>query len=155
MSLSRKIFKIISDACVYFTAVQFLLLLAATGYGEMAPAEGGGVGKYLSLSSAALIFLACLIVSAMNPILRLDGYSLSVRLVLHFLGTFAAYAILFIVIPGAWTQLPVLLVRLGVFVILYLVIAFVVLIIRSIKKNRNTEELEYEAQFGEFFGKKK
>ncbi|MBQ8509042.1 MAG: DUF3021 family protein [Clostridia bacterium] len=150
MDKLKKLKKILSDACVYFTAAEFLVLFIATGYSEISPETGGTAGKFLSLQSAALILLACVLMSALNIIFRMD-LSTMLKVLFHFIGSMLAYSLVFIVIPGAWTDFGAIFVRLGVFVVLYLVIAFVVLVINSILNNKRTEDLEYESQFSEFF----
>ena len=57
MNLKKQIGKIISDACVYFTAAEFAVLFIAAGFAELDPSSGGGAGECLSLGSAALILL--------------------------------------------------------------------------------------------------
>ena len=72
MNLRKRIWKIISDACVYFTVAEFFVLFVATGFSELDPEAGGGVGKYLSLGAAALLFLGCFLLSLLNLTFRLD-----------------------------------------------------------------------------------
>ena len=154
MNAMKQIKKILSDACVYFTAAEFLILLIATGFSEIDPTSGGGVGKFLSLGSAALIFAACLIMSALNLVFRLD-FSTAVKVLIHFIGSLIAYSVVFIVIPGVWNNFGAIFVRLGVFAVIYAVIAGIAGIVASVKKNRKADDLEYESQFGEFFTTKK
>ena len=154
MNLKKQIGKIISDACVYFTAAEFAVLVIAAGFAELDPASGGGAGKFLSLGSAALILLACLIMSALNLVFRLE-LSGSIKVMLHFIGSLIAFGVVFIIIPGAWTDFGAIFVRLGVFIVVYAVIAAIAVIVNSVKKNRKADELEYESQFGEFFRGKK
>lgn len=152
MNIIKKIKKIISDACVYFTAAIFAVIGIATVFLKLAPEQGSMVDKFLGLGSAALIFLACLIMSALNLVWRLD-YSLAVRTLIHFIGAFVSYALIFIVIPGVYTNTAQVAVRSIVFVILYLLIAFVVFLAGSIKRNRRSDDMEYESQFGNFLDK--
>ena len=149
MNIIKTIRKIIGDACTYFTAAQFFLLLIVTGYREIAPQDGGTAALYLSLGSAALIFAACLIMSALNLVWRLD-YSVSLRILIHFIGSLIAFAVVFIIIPGVWNNIAQILVRSLVFTAVYLIIMFIVLIVNSILNNKRTETFEYESQFGEF-----
>ncbi len=142
----NKLKQALSNACIYFTAAQFLLLMLASAFSSIDPQSGGTVGMYLKLSSAALIFAACLIMAALNFVFELD-YSLSVRLLFHFLGSLAAYTVVFIIIPGAWQDFAAILVRLAVFAGLYLLIALLVLLVDSILKNRRTDSFEYDEQF--------
>mgnify|MGYP000885552112 CR=1 FL=1 len=91
--------------------------------------------------------------SVLNLTFKLD-LSFSLRLLIHFIGSLFAYGIVFIIIPGAWNDFSSIFVRLGVFAVIYFVIAFIAVIVRSVRNNRRAEELEYESQFGEFFGGK-
>ena len=154
MNVKKQLKKILSDACVYFTVAEFVLLLIATGYSEINPSSGGGVAMFLSLGSSALIFLACLIMSALNLVFRLD-LSTATKVMIHFIGSLIAYGVVFIIIPGAYNDFGAIFVRLGVFVVVYAVIAGIAGIIASVKNNKKADELEYESQFGEFFTKKK
>ncbi|MCI8388453.1 MAG: DUF3021 family protein [Clostridiales bacterium] len=154
MNIYKHIKKILSDACIYFTAAEFVLLLIATGFSEMSPEAGGEAAMFLSIGSTALIFVACLIMSSLNLIFKAE-LSSSLRLLIHFIGSLIAYSVVFIIIPGAWRDFTAIFVRLGVFVILYLIIALVAMIIKSIKAGRRADKLEYESQFGEFFSHKK
>lgn len=154
MNVKKQIKKILSDACVYFTVAEFVLLLIATGYSEINPSSGGGVAMFLSLGSSALIFLACLIMSALNLVFRLD-LSTATKVMIHFIGSLIAYGVVFIIIPGAYNDFGAIFVRLGVFVVIYAVIAGIAGIVASVKNNKKADELEYESQFGEFFTKKK
>ena len=152
MNIMKTLKQVLYSACLYFTAAEFLLLFIATGYKEMNPEAGGGVGMFLSLGSAALIFLACLIMSGLNLIFRLD-YSISVRMLLHFVGSLIAFTIVFILIPGAFDVAQIL-VRIIIFAGVYLIIAFIALIIASMLKNKKTEKFEYESQFTDFSRRK-
>lgn len=154
MKIYKTLKKIISDACVYYTAAEFAVLLIATGFSETSPEAGGGVGMFLSLGASALIFLACLIMSALNLVFRLD-LSLALRILIHFIGSLAAYAVVFIIIPGVWNDFTAIFVRLSVFAVLYVIIALIALLVRSIIINRRADELEYESQFSEFNSRKK
>lgn len=154
MKIYKTLKKIISDACVYYTAAEFAVLLIAAGFSEMSPEAGGGVGMFLSLGASALIFLACLIMSALNLVFRLD-LSLALRILIHFIGSLAAYAVVFIIIPGVWNDFTAIFVRLSVFAVLYVIIALIALLVRSIIINRRADELEYESQFSEFNTRKK
>ena len=154
MNIKKQIKKIISDACVYFTAAEFVILLVATGFSEMNPESGGGIAMFLSLGSAALIFLACLIMSALNLVFRLD-LSTATKVMIHFIGSLIAFGVVFIIIPGVWNDFGAIFVRLGIFAVIYAVIAGIAGIVASVKNNKKADELEYESQFGEFFTGKK
>ncbi len=152
MNILKKLKQILYSACLYFTASEFIILIIATAFNQLAPTNGGTAGKFLSLGSAALIFLACIAVAALNLVWRID-YSLSLRLLFHFLGCLFVWAIVAIIIPGVYTDISQIIVRSLIFAVLYLIIAFIALIVHSIKKNRATEELEYESKFENHYNK--
>ena len=147
MKFMKEIKKILSDACVYFTASEFVLLAVA------APENGGTVGRFLSLGAAGMIFAACLMMSALNLVFRLE-LSGALKVLIHFTGSLIAFSLVFIVIPKAYADFGAIFVRLGIFAVLYAVIAVIVLIVRGIAANRRSDDLEYESQFGEFFSGK-
>ena len=153
MNIFKKTKQILYSACLYFTAAEFLILFIATGFSEISPENGGTAGMFLSLGSSALIFLACLIMSALNFVWKLD-YSTPAKVLLHFIGTLIAFTVIFIIIPGAYTDVAQVIARLAILTVIYLIITFIAVIIASIKKNRRTENFEYESQFGNFFDDK-
>jgi hypothetical protein len=53
-----------------------------------------------------------------------------------------------------WNNFSSIFVRLGVFAALYCIIAFVAIIIRSIRINRRLDKIEYDPQFSEFLKEK-
>ena len=126
MKFMKEIKKILSDACVYFTASEFVLLAVAAAFGQTSPENGGTVGRFLSLGAA-------------------------LKVLIHFTGSLIAFSLVFIVIPKAYSDFGAIFVRLGIFAVLYAVIAVIVLIVRGIAANRRSDDLEYESQFGEFF----
>lgn len=152
MNIFKNLKQILYSACLYFTAAEFMILIIASAYNDLAPTSGGTAGKFLSLGSTSLIFTACLIVAALNLIWKLD-YSTSVKILFHFVGCLVAWCVITIIIPGVYNEISQIIVRSLIFAVIYLVIAFIVLIIKSIKKNRRSEELEYEPKFGSYFDK--
>ena len=146
MNIFKTVKQIIYSTCLYFTAAEFVILIAAAAIRQIDAQSGGEVGSFLSLGSAGLILLACFLMSALNLIWKLD-YSTPVKLLLHFIGALAAFAVIFVIIPGVYTDMAQLIVRVLIFAVLYFIVAFIVLIVNSIRKNRRTEELDYESQF--------
>lgn len=149
MSFAKFLKKTIYSACLYFTAAEFFILLMATAFSDMEPQNGGTAGMFLGLGSAALIFAACFIMALLNAVWRLE-YSTPIKILIHFIGTLIAYSLLFIIIPGVGTNVAQVIARLVVLLVLYFIVAFIILIVNSVKKNRRTEQLEYESQFGDF-----
>ena len=146
MSFFKEFKKIIYNMCLYFTAAEFFILLISTALSEISPGQGGTVSMFLSLGSSALLLLACFIISALNLIWK-TRCKTPIKILVHFFGTLIAYAFIFIVIPGAYTNAAQIFARLFVFAAIYLVIAFAVLVVSSIRKIRKSEKSEYKPQF--------
>lgn len=142
MKILTIIRKTVASACVYFTAAEFIILAVAEMFSLTSPAEGGSVRMFLSLGSTALIFLACLLFSLLNLVWRLD-LSLTVRTVLHFTGSLLIWALVFIIIPGVYTDTAQIIARTIVFALLYAVIGAAALIVHVIKRNRASDASEY------------
>ena len=151
MNVFKFLKKTVLNACFYFTSAIFLILIVCATF--MGDELYMSVAVPRILSSAALVFSACLIISALNFIWQLQ-YSKIAQWLLHFSGSLIAYSFVFILIPGFYNDISQVLVRTGVFTALYLIAAFTVLIVSSIRKTRRTEKLEYESQFGEFYNDK-
>ncbi len=146
MNIFKTVKQIIYSTCLYFTAAEFIILIAADVIRQADAQVGGEVSSFLSLGSAGLILLACFLLSALNLIWKLD-YSTAVKLLLHFIGALAVFAVIFVIIPGVYTDMAQLIVRVLFFAVIYFIVAFIALIVGSIRKNRRTEELDYESQF--------
>ena len=84
--------------------------------------------------------------SLLNLVWHLD-YSVTLKVLIHFIGALVAYALVFVVIPGIYSDMAQVVVRLLLFALLYVIIAFIALIVGSIRKNRRTEGLDYDSQF--------
>ncbi len=152
--MKSKIFKemgkIIYNSCLYFTVAAFVLLIAAVTTGDVGTvtSHGQNVTSYQYLiGTTSLLFLGCFTMSVLNLIWKLR-YSMTVKLLLHFLCALAAYIIIFVWLHGRYSTMEQILVRVLLFVVVYFVIAFAALIIGSIRKNRKAEKLEYDSQFG-------
>lgn len=146
MNKLKTVKKILTSSCIYFTVALFGIFLGAK--------MSNVAASFLSFGPAAIVYLACLIMAALNRVWKLE-YSVGVRLLIHFIGSLITFALLFIIVPGkaVYTNLAQVVIRAGLFAILYFVIALIALIIASIRKNRRSDDLEYEPQFGNFFDK--
>lgn len=152
MNIWKFIKKTVLNACFYFTVAEFAILITATLLQKLSPEDGTTAVMFLNLGSTSLIFLACIILSALNFIWRLD-YSGVVKVLIHFFGMLAAYALIFIVIPQAFGDAARVISLIALYTGIYLVVGLIVLVINSIRKNRRSDKLEYEAQFSEFHSK--
>lgn len=146
MNLLKKLKQLVYSACLYFTVAEFIILIAAAAFSQTSPESGGEVGKFLSLSSASLVLLGAFIMSAINFVWKLE-YSTPVKVLIHFICSFAAFAILFIIIPGIYGDTSQIIVRCAVFAALYFIIAFIIMIINSIIQNKRANKQEYENKF--------
>ena len=145
----KEIGKIIYNACLYFTVAAFLLLIGAVTLGDVGTATttGQNVTSYQYLiGTMSLLFLGCFTMSVLNLIWKLR-YSVTVKLLLHFLCALAAYIVIFVWLHGRYSTMEQILVRVLLFVVVYFVAAFIALIIGSFRKNKKAEKLEYDSQF--------
>ncbi len=153
MNVWKFIKKTVLNACFYFTIAEFAILIVAALMQMSSPESGGTAVMFLNLPSTSLIFLSCLILSALNFIWHLE-YSGTLKVLIHFFGMLAAYALVFIVIPKSYDNAARVISLLALYAGIYLVVGLIVLVINSIRKNRRSDELEYEAQFGELHNNK-
>ncbi len=148
MNFLKYIKKTVLNACFYFTLAEFAILITATLMQRLSPEVGGTAVMFLNLGSTSLILLACLILSALNFIWRLE-YSPSVKVLVHFFGMLAAYTLVFIVIPRTFSSAARTVALIALYAGIYLVVGLIVLVINSIRRNRRSDKLEYESQFDE------
>lgn len=146
MNLISNLKKIIYNACLFFTASEFLILIAATAIMVSDPESGAGVKQVLNLPSAAILLLVSFIMSALNPIFKLDCSQI-IKLVLHFIGSAVAFAVLLLVAPEVYGDVARVITLFAVFAVIYFIIAFIVLIIGAIRTNIHADRLEYENKF--------
>lgn len=146
MKILKNLKQIVYSACLYFTVAEFVILILANIMGFNSPESGKEVVNFLNLTSSAIILLFAFVMSALNLIWEAD-LSGAVKVLLHFIGSFATYAVLFIVIPGAYVNMAQIVVRAGIFAAVYFIIAFAVIIVLSVKRNRKADKAEYENKF--------
>lgn len=149
MNVWKFIKNTVLNACFYFTVAEFAILIFATLLQLSSSGNGTSTVMFLSLGSTALVFLACLMLSALNFIWRLE-YSGPVKVLIHFFGMLAAFALVFIVIPRTWGDAARVIALIAMYTVIYIVIGLIVWVINSIRKKCRSDELEYESQFGDF-----
>lgn len=147
--MSKNIFKelknIIYNTCLYFTGLTFLLLIAFTLMAErdsIASAQDYLIG----MKTSSHILLFCFIMSLLNLCFKIK-YSITVKLLLHFLLSLATYAVVFVFMLGNNQTVENISVRLLLFTVVYFVIAIIALIVTSIRKSRESANDEYTSQF--------
>lgn len=147
MKILKNLKQIVYSACLYFTAAEFAILIFANAMGLNYPESGKEIVNFLNLSSSAVILLFAFIMSALNLIwkTKLTG---AVKVMIHFIVSFATYFVIFVIIPGVYGNMAQIVVRSGLFAVLYFIIAFIALIISTIKRNRQADRAEYKNNFG-------
>ncbi len=146
MNFFKNLKQIIYSACLYFTAAEFAILIFANVMGLTSPETGKEVVNFLNLSSSAVLLLFAFVMSALNLIWKAE-LSGAVKVLIHFIGSFATYAVLFIIIPGVYGNMAQIVVRGGLFAAAYFIVAFAVLIVSTVKRNRKANREEYENKF--------
>ncbi len=68
---------------------------------------------------------------------------------IHFLGSLGIFTLLFVIIPGAYNIPAQIIVRLSTFIIAYLVIAFVLMIINTLRTIKKSDSQDYEKIFND------
>ncbi len=153
MNALKFIKKTVMDACVYFTAAEFSLIIFVTLVQKFAAEDGGTAVMFLNLGATVLIFLACFCLAALNFIWRLKC-STVVRVLIHYIGMLAVFSLVFIVIPHAWDNTIRVVVIIVAYTLVYLIVGLIAMVINSIRKKRASDNLEYKSQFGEITGRK-
>ena len=115
-------------------------------YETVVDETGKEVVNFLNLSSSAVLLLFAFVMSALNLIWKAE-LSGAVKVLIHFIGSFATYAVLFIIIPGVYGNMAQIVVRGGLFAAAYFIVAFAVLIVSTVKRNRKADREEYENKF--------
>lgn len=146
MKFFKNLKQIVYSACLYFTAAEFAILIFANAMGLTSSQGGKELVNFLNLSSSAVILLFAFLMSALNLIwkTKLAG---AVKVMIHFIGSFATYFVLFIVIPGVYGNMAQIVVRSGLFAAAYFIIAFIVLIASTVKRNMQADRDGYENKF--------
>lgn len=100
----------------------------------------------IGVGTTPIIFLFCFIMALLNLCWKLK-YSITIKLLLHFLASLAAYTVVFVFMLGNSPSVENIFVRVLLFTVVYFVVAFIALIVTSIRKNRKSEKAEYTSQF--------
>ena len=146
MNILKNLKTIIYNTCLYFTVAEFAILIAATAIMLNDPVSSSGVKQVLNLTSAAILLLVSFIMSALNLIFKINCSQI-VKVLLHFIGSSAAFAVLLLVSPDVYGDIARVITLFSVFAVVYFIIAFIALIIITIKNNRRADQLEYENKF--------
>ena len=146
MKIFNTVKKVIYSACLYFTAATFIIVALVSSVDVSGTANGSTASLFLTLGGAAMIFAACLAMSLLNLVWHLR-FPTPVNAAIHFVGALTVWAVMFVVIPGVYSDSSMVIVRMGIFVVLYAVIGLIALVVNLIKKIRLNNASEYEEQF--------
>ena len=136
--MKNRLKSILLTSTLYYTTIS--LIMYSLGYlisnGKMIP----------KLSVMYLILLFSVVISCANQIFRTQ-LSTFTKYLVHFLTVGVVYFILFIVISGNSEMGTKLLTGIGIYIFLYVAIAFVVFLIRAVLKRKKDEQIPYKPQF--------
>ena len=136
--MKNRLKSILLHSTVYYTLIS--LIMYSLGYlisnGQMIP----------KLSVMYLILLFSVLISFANQIFTLKMNSFA-KYLIHFLAVGVIYFILFIVISGNSDMGTKMITGIGIYIFLYVVIAFIVFLIRSAISKKKNESTPYKSQF--------
>lgn len=125
----KEIKKIISKACVYFTLVEFLLLIIAP-YIMKTVVKSVGEANFLTLRSAAFIFLALLLLSALDLVFKIPRVPSAILRVIHYFLCLTSALIPIICVPKK-TPPEIILISIIFISVLYIVLSLVTYFIKT------------------------
>ncbi len=139
MKALNKIKAIILDACAIFTAITFIMCGLGTWLSD---------GKLATTLQALLGFFAfSLILSCLNEVLKIKAMHISLRVLLHFIGSAVCFYGIFIKLGGFSEKESGTLVIMALFAIIYVIIALALLIIGYTRLRAKRDKEKYDAQF--------
>ena len=142
MTLIKKIETLFCNTCIIFSAIVFLTLALWFIISAQKVASTEMLFKQALLSLLFSFIIACL-----NEILKLRALMLTLRVLIHFVGSMLCFYIFFIKM-GTYSQknsgelIIMLLVAL-----LYIIVTAIVLSILHIRARKKNDNSKYEAQF--------
>ena len=133
--------EILLPACLLFTLLCFLFaVLFQVG-------SGGTNPVFIDLSNLGQILLFSLILSASKLLFSLPKLPFAGALVLHFVVFLLDIVVVFFLIGGHAESSRSAFIITGVFALIYLLIAAVILVIRSARLKKTNEPKPYKRQF--------
>jgi hypothetical protein len=136
--MKNRLKSILVTATVYYTFISLVMytLGSLLSNGQMIP----------KLSVMYLVLLFSVVISFANQIFRsrLGGF---LKYLLHFLIVGAVYFILFITISGNGELGTSTLIGIGIYVFLYVIVAFIAFVVRSVIGRKRDENIPYRSQF--------
>ncbi|MBQ8250161.1 MAG: DUF3021 family protein [Clostridia bacterium] len=141
----KEVKNIIYNACLYFTIAVFVLMIAFT-IASQNESFAQPEKMLLSPKLTGIIFSYSFVMAFLNLIWKIK-YSVTIKLLLHFIGSLAAFAVFFIFMLENNSTVESTFLRALIFTVVYFVIAIIALIIGSIRKSRKNTNADYDSQF--------
>lgn len=136
--MKKQLKTIFLNATIYYTLITLLMYTI----GSLALNEQ--MVPRLSIMYEILIF--SLLVSFVNQIFHTKLNSFA-KYTIHFLGIGVAYFVLFLLISGNADQGNFILIGMGLYTFIYLIIAFLLFVIRALICKKKNEAIPYKRQF--------
>ncbi len=139
--------KILTSTCIFYTIGEFIILIGAQIALGATDGTGAQLKNFLSLGSAALVLAAAFLLAAFNRIFA-TKLPRVICFLLHYAGMLTSFLLLFVFILGNYKRgAGAVLLLIGLFTIIYALIAFVCVLVNKGIKNKKTDENEYENLF--------
>ena len=141
----KTIRKIISDACVSFTAIEFILLIISQTM-LSSNAKSDALVNFLGLKAAVIIFVTALVFSIAGLILKIKRVPGFILRLIHFVVTVTTLEIAVLLVMSGF-RARVLLVIGFVYTVLYIVISLILYLISRIRLDKKEEKEDYVPVF--------
>ena len=141
MNLLTRLEKILSRACVYYTAAT-LLFYTLGNIGVEA-----GTQRFLSLKMMYLLFLFSVLFETVNHAVLHTRFPYAVKLLLHYGACTLIFSVVFIVWGGTTSTTGGVFVVLVAYTLIYAACAIVLPILRHIRDTHKNNASPYESQF--------
>lgn len=138
----KELKKIIARSCVYFTAFEFALLVSAP-YIMKVITKNTGEANFLTLKSAALIYLTFLLLSALDLIFKIPKVPSTAKRIVHFILCILSSLIPIVFVP-AKASASIALISAIIFTFAYIIITLISYIATNIISNKKKDS-EYES----------
>lgn len=138
----KEIKRIIACSCIYFTAFEFALLISAP-YIMKAITKGTGEANFLTLKSAALIYLTFLLLSALDLVFKIPKMPSTVKRIGHFILCILSSLIPIVFVPVK-TSASIVLISAIIFTFAYIIITLITYLVTNIISSKKKDS-EYES----------
>lgn len=141
----KTIKKIISDACVAFTIIEFILLITAQLM-LSGGAKSDALVSFLGLKAALLIFITALIFSIAGLVLKIERVPGFILRLIHFVITITTIETAVLLIMSGFRAATVLVIGFA-YTLLYIVLTLILYFIKRVRLNKKEEKEEYTPVF--------